>query len=152
MDSARGAGGRDEVALWRQLTRLTEQVGSAANRQLTRKHGVTTGELMVLLTLAEQRDGMLRMADLVEGSSANQSSVSRMVARLEEADWVTRMHCQQDKRGVNVGITEVGRRLAKEAEQTFKNALSSGLDKAALDDRTASLVVRLRYAVPVEID
>ncbi|MFF9017344.1 MarR family transcriptional regulator [Streptomyces sp. NPDC014870] len=137
--------GRDEVALWRQLARLTEQVNSTVGRRLTRGHGVAMSELLLLLSLTEQRDGTLRISDLVKALGANQSSVSRMVARLEEAGWVVRRSAQGDKRGVDVQVTAEGAELAGAARRTLSQALAEALDAAALNDSTASLVARLRY-------
>ncbi|WP_086832364.1 MarR family transcriptional regulator, partial [Streptomyces sp. NRRL B-24572] len=104
-----GPGGEvDELALWRQLARLMEQVNSAASRRLARNHGVSTGELLLLLSLSERRDGTLRISELVKALGTNQPSVSRMVARLEEAEWVVRRSAADDKRGVDVQVTEAG--------------------------------------------
>ncbi|WEH39243.1 MarR family transcriptional regulator [Streptomyces sp. NBC_01218] len=138
--------GRDEVALWRQLTLLMEQANATAGKRLTRCHGVSVNELLLLLPLAERRDGTLRMSELIRSLGVNQSVVSRMAARLEDAGWVTRRSAPDDKRGVDVQITVAGRRLAGEAEQTLRRTLAEVLDAAALNDPTASLVARLRYA------
>ena len=146
------ASGRDEIALWRQLARLTEQVNSTAGRRLIRSHGVTMGELLLLLSLSEQRDGTLRISDLVKALGANQSSVSRMVARLEEAQWVVRRSALDDKRGVDVQVTEAGKLLAKTGQSTLRKALAEALDAAALDDSTASVVARLRYEPAIPMD
>ncbi|WP_282692988.1 MarR family transcriptional regulator [Streptomyces sp. CC208A] len=148
----RAAGGVDEIALWRQLSRLMEQVNSTAGKRLTRGHGVSVSELMLLLSLAERRDGTLRISDLVKAVGSNQPSVSRAVARLEDAGWVERRSAVGDGRGVDVEITEEGRRLAGAARQTLRGALAEVLDAAALNDATASLVARLRYVpvLPVE--
>ncbi|MGW2374563.1 MULTISPECIES: MarR family winged helix-turn-helix transcriptional regulator [Kitasatospora] len=144
--------GRDEIAIWRQLTRLMEQVNATAGRRLTRSHGVSMNELLLLLSLTERRDGTLRMSDLVKTLGANQPAVSRMVARLEDAEWVVRRSAVDDKRGVDVRVTEAGRQLAGMAEQTLRKALAEALDTAALTDSTASLVARLRYAPAVPMD
>ncbi|MFJ9773238.1 MarR family transcriptional regulator [Kitasatospora sp. NPDC101157] len=144
--------GRDEIAIWRQLTRLMEQVNATAGRRLTRGHGVSMNELLLLLSLTERRDGTLRMSDLVKALGANQPAVSRMVARLEDAEWVVRRSAADDRRGVDVQVTEAGRQLAAVAEQTLRKALAEALDTAALTDSTASLVARLRYAPAVPMD
>ncbi|MBV2156560.1 MarR family winged helix-turn-helix transcriptional regulator [Kitasatospora sp. SUK 42] len=144
--------GRDEIAVWRQLTRLTEQVNATAGRRLARSHGVSLNELLLLLSLTGRRDGTLRMSDLVKTLGANQPAVSRMVARLEDAEWVTRRSALDDKRGVDVQVTAAGRQLAGAAEPTLRKALAEALDAAALDDSTASLVARLRYAPAVPMD
>ncbi|MEV0640882.1 MarR family transcriptional regulator [Streptomyces sp. NPDC050619] len=144
--------GRDEIPLWRQLTRLMEQVNATAGRRLTRSHGISMNELLLLLSLTEQRDGTLRMSDLVKTLGANQPAVSRTVARLEDAEWVVRRSAVDDKRGVDVQVTETGRQLAKVAQQTLRKALAEALDAAALNDSTASLVARLRYTPAVPMD
>lgn len=143
---------RDEIAIWRQLTRLMEQVNATTGKRLARSHGVSMNELLLLLSLTEQRDGTLRMSDLVKALGANQPAVSRMAARLEDAEWVVRRSALDDKRGVDVQVTEAGRRLAGAAEQTLRKSLAEALDSAALNDSTASLVARLRYAPAVPMD
>ncbi|MGV9269567.1 MarR family transcriptional regulator [Kitasatospora sp. NPDC003701] len=143
---------RDEIAVWRRLTRLMEQVNATAGRRLTRSHGVSMNELLLLLSLTEQRDGTLRMSDLVKALGANQPAVSRMVARLEDAEWVTRRSALDDKRGVDVQVTQAGRQLADAAQRTLRKSLTEALDTAALNDSTASLVARLRYAPAVPMD
>ncbi|GGU32455.1 MarR family winged helix-turn-helix transcriptional regulator [Streptomyces violascens] len=144
--------GRDEVALWRQLTLLMEQVNAAAGKRLTRSHGVSVNELLLLLSLTERRDGTLRMSDLIRTLGASQPVVSRMAARLEDAEWVARRSASDDKRGVDVQVTAAGRRIAGEAERTLRKTLAEALDAAALNDSTASLVARLRYAPAVPLD
>ncbi|MBN3932896.1 MarR family transcriptional regulator [Streptomyces verrucosisporus] len=152
METWEAGSGRDEIALWRQLTRLTEMVNATAGRRLTRGHGVSMNELLLLLSLAERRDGTLRMSDLIKALGANQPAVSRTVARLEDAEWVVRRSALDDKRGVDVHITEAGRQLAGAARQTLRKTLAEALDAAALDDSTASLVARLRYIPAVPMD
>ncbi|WP_052498837.1 MarR family winged helix-turn-helix transcriptional regulator [Streptomyces vietnamensis] len=148
-----GPGGEvDELALWRQLARLMEQVNSAASRRLARNHGVSTSELLLLLSLSERRDGTLRISELVKALGTNQPSVSRMVARLEEAEWVVRRSAADDKRGVDVQVTEAGRQVAGAAEQTLRKALTETFDAAAVSDSTASLIARLRYAPAMPVD
>ncbi|MFF5634725.1 MarR family winged helix-turn-helix transcriptional regulator [Streptomyces sp. NPDC012825] len=142
----------DELALWRQLARLTEQVNTAASRRLTRGHGVSTAELLLLLSLSERRDGTLRISELVRTLGTNQPSVSRMVARLEEAEWVVRHSAVDDRRGVDVRITEAGRQVAGAAEQTLRKTLTETFDAAAVSDSTASLIARLRYAPAMPVD
>ncbi|MEV7344523.1 MarR family transcriptional regulator [Streptomyces sp. NPDC093544] len=110
------------------------------------------GELLLLLSLSEQRDGTLRISDLVKALGANQSSVSRMVARLEEAQWVVRRSALDDRRGVDVQVTEAGRLLTKTGQSTLRKALAEALDAAALDDSTASVVARLRYEPAIPMD
>ncbi|QMU71669.1 MarR family transcriptional regulator [Streptacidiphilus sp. P02-A3a] len=143
---------RDEIAVWRQLSRLMEQVNATAGRRLARGHGVSVNELLLLLSLTEQRDGTLRMSDLIKALGASQPAVSRMVARLEDAEWVIRRSLQDDRRGVDVQVTEAGRRLADAAERSLRKALTEALDAAALNDSTASLVARLRYEPAMPLD
>ncbi len=54
--------------------------------------------------------------------------------------------------GVDVQVTSTGRQLAEVAQLTLRKALAEALDAAALNDSTASLVARLRYAPAVPMD
>jgi DNA-binding MarR family transcriptional regulator len=152
METWKPAGELDELALWRQLSRLMGQVNSAAGRRLARGHGISMGELLLLLTLSERQDGTLRISELVSRLGVNQPAVSRMAARLEEAEWLERRSAADDRRGVDVSITEAGRQVAEAAGRTLRKALTETLDAAAVSESTASLVARLRYAPAMPVD
>src|SRR4051794_20353443 len=99
-----------------------------------RRHGLTPSEHRALCRLAVADDGELRMQELADLIGLNQSSVSRLVAKLEASGLTERTLCPNDRRGVYTMITDEGRARRAEADATYRDALAVALDNAASDD------------------
>ncbi|MCJ0871905.1 MarR family winged helix-turn-helix transcriptional regulator [Streptomyces sp. AP-93] len=147
-------GRRDsEVDIWRQMVALTNRIGNTLDRRLQRAHGLSVAEYTALTVLAERkRAGGVRMQDLAEAVGQSQSTMSRLIVRLENSDLAGRTISAEDRRVTYAQITETGERVVAEAVDTFKKELGTALDVASFDERTASLVARLRHnpAAPAE--
>lgn len=138
----------DEAELWRQLSVLVAEVSNQLDRKLARSTGVGLSEFLALNTLAAGDPGGMRMQQLADAVGLNQSSVSRLVARLEERGLAERSTAERDRRGVHAMITEEGRRVSREAAALFDREVALALDLASIDGRTAAVVARLRYLPP----
>jgi DNA-binding MarR family transcriptional regulator len=135
----------DEETWGRQLalhTRVEQELAKA----LQRRHGLGLSEYRALGKLATARKGELRMQELAEAIGLNQSSVSRMVARLEDGGLTVRDICEGDRRGVYSVITDAGRARHAETEPTYREILAAALDKAAADPALAEAVAAIRSA------
>ncbi|RBL85573.1 MarR family transcriptional regulator, partial [Streptomyces cavourensis] len=75
-----------------------------------------------------------------------QSSVTRLVGRLDSAGYAYKDSCTDDKRGVFAVITEEGRKRYQEARATYADVLSSALNTASADAQLARAVQALRSA------
>lgn len=112
------------VGRWRQLLTSYSEVACRLDRDLGEAHGLTMNEFEVLDRLAEQcrksaeGGSGCRMQDLAASAHLSQSALSRTVARLERDGLVSRVLCEQDRRGVFVKLTEAGRRRHEEASAT----------------------------------
>jgi DNA-binding MarR family transcriptional regulator len=108
-------------------------------------------EYDVLFTLSTAEDGSLRLRDLNENVLLAQSSLSRMVERLESRGLVTRSVPSDDARGTLVALTKEGRRLQKEVGRRHVRAMDqyvgSALDSSEQAELTR-LLDRLRRAQP----
>ncbi|WEH34584.1 MarR family transcriptional regulator [Streptomyces sp. AM 4-1-1] len=135
-----------EHELWRQLLLLVNRVGGTLDKKLQRQHGVSVSEFTVLSTLADvEKGGGMRMQELADAVGMSQSTMSRLVGRLESGGLATRTISDQDRRAMYARITEQGKELVAEADGTFGKELGVALDMAAFDSSTASLVARLRH-------
>ena len=74
----------DPVAAWRALNAAHATVHAALEYELRREHDLSTIEFEVLERLGECAQGKVRMSELAEAVHATQSTVSRVVARLED--------------------------------------------------------------------
>ncbi|KNH17358.1 transcriptional regulator [Arthrobacter sp. ZBG10] len=93
---------RAQVAVMRKL-----QQGPAF-RQLA------LNEYDVLFTLSRCPSGWLRLNELNDNVLLSQSSLSRLVERLQKRGLVDRMPAPEDGRGVLLRLTDAGRELQKE--------------------------------------
>ncbi|HEX2313203.1 MAG TPA: MarR family transcriptional regulator [Thermomonospora sp.] len=130
--------------VWDQVLTLSARVEHELARRLQRRHGIGPSDYRALGRLAESPDGELRMQDLAEAIGLNQSSVSRLAARLEAAGLAHRDLCPDDRRGVYLVITPEGRTLRDQATATYREILTTVLDEAATDTHLAPLITRLR--------
>lgn len=125
---------------WTTLSLLYAHVQSHVERQLTLRAHLRFSEFTALRALAEADNGELRIQVLADLVSLDQSSTSRLVARLQEAGLTERRHCAYDKRGVYIGINAVGRRSLDAATEVFEAALHQGLK--SVPDPTAGKKLR----------
>ncbi|MBB4684501.1 MarR family winged helix-turn-helix transcriptional regulator [Amycolatopsis jiangsuensis] len=135
----------DEQA-WDRMLVLHARVEQELAKALQRRHGVGLSEYRALARLAHGPRGGLRMQELAEAVGLNQSSVSRMCARLEDAGLTIRDLCEEDRRGVYSMITPAGRTRFTETQPTYRAVLQAALDKAAGDPELLQAVTAVRGA------
>ncbi|MFD9894535.1 MarR family winged helix-turn-helix transcriptional regulator [Amycolatopsis sp. NPDC059027] len=135
-----------DAQAWDRVLALHARVEQELTKALHRKHGLGLSEYRALRRLADSPKSGLRMQELAEAIGLNQSSVSRMVARLEDAELTVRDICEDDRRGVYSVITEEGRKRYEDAEPTYLTVLSAALSKAAGDPELAAAVAAIRSA------
>ncbi len=122
-----------DARMWNRLTTLHTRVEGRLATVLQRRHGLGLSEYRALGLLVEAPASELRMQELAAGLGLNQSSVTRLVARLGAADFTYRDVCPDDKRGVYTVLTDAGRARHREARATYEEALTAALDEAAAD-------------------
>ncbi|WP_410639405.1 MarR family winged helix-turn-helix transcriptional regulator [Amycolatopsis sp. lyj-346] len=135
----------DEQA-WGRVLVLHARIEQELAKALQRRHGLGLSEYRALGKLVEGPRGGLRMQELADAIGLNQSSVSRMCARLEDAGLTLRDLCEDDRRGVYSVITDAGRKRYAETEPTYCAVLRTALDKAAGDPELAAAVAAVRGA------
>ncbi|MGH8969955.1 MAG: MarR family winged helix-turn-helix transcriptional regulator [Actinomycetes bacterium] len=137
----------EQTQVWGRVVALHARVEGELARALQRRHGIGLSEYRALDRLAAAEDGELRMQELAELIGLNQSSVSRLVVRLESAGLTRRTLCPDDRRGVYTVITEEGRARLAGAHPTYEETLRSSLDQAASDHQLGDLVAVMRAPI-----
>lgn len=110
---------------WRGLLDRHAKVSCALEKALQDGHGIGLSEFEILDRLVDANCGKYRMNDLAGDIYLSQSALSRAVARLEQDGLVERSICDNDRRGVFVGLTEAGRKAHRAALPTHRDVLSS---------------------------
>ncbi|MEV1004593.1 MarR family transcriptional regulator [Nonomuraea sp. NPDC050202] len=134
----------DVAATWQRILLLTARVENKLAAVLQRRHGIGLSEYRALGHLVASPTSELRMQELADKVGLNQSSVTRLVARLNAADFAYRDLCADDKRGVYAVITDTGRAKYAEASRTYEETLSDALkEEGQADPQLAAALAAL---------
>ena len=82
--------------VWQQMRNVFESVESQVAKDLQREHGLALTEYRALQLLTTAPDSELRMQDLANKLGLNQSSVTRLVERMERNGYTIRDVCPND--------------------------------------------------------
>lgn len=112
---------------WLKLIQVIANVEADLGKVLQSRHRLGLSEYRALEILARSPNSELRMQELASHLRLNQSSVSRMVERLERDELTIRDLCPGDKRGVYTVLTAKGRACLEEAQPNYERALKAAL-------------------------
>lgn len=98
----------DEQRSWVRFAAVLELLPAALDLQLTRDEHLTHFDYFTLAMLSETPDRTLRTSALAARTNATLPRLSRVLTRLEEAGFVARTPCPEDRRATNVTLTDAG--------------------------------------------
>jgi DNA-binding MarR family transcriptional regulator len=98
-----------EQAAWRGLLRMTSRLNARLNHQLQEAHGLSLADYDVLVPLSEAPDGRLRVFEIAQTLSWEQSRLSHHLTRMQRRGLIERQECPTDHRGAYAVLTETGR-------------------------------------------
>lgn len=119
------------VSAWRSLAARHAAVCTVLERELGERHGLGVSEFEVLERLAENDRHKFRVQELAEAVHLSQSTLSRLIGRLEQHGLVSRAMCDMDRRGIDVCLTEAGRQRHAQAQPTHRAVLAATMLPAA---------------------
>jgi DNA-binding MarR family transcriptional regulator len=97
----------DEQVAWRAYLRGSRRLEAALDRDL-QEHGVQLTEYEIISMLSEAPGHRLRMSCLADLVVQSRSRLTHTAARLEKRGWVRRESCLDDRRGVELVLTDEG--------------------------------------------
>lgn len=135
---------------WRTLAALHGRIEAALEKALQSGHDLSVVEFTVLDALSRQDGWHMRMQQLARAAALSGSATTRLVTRLEDRGLLTRILCQEDRRGIYTELTDAGRELLDAARPTHDEVLGSALAEAEQMPELAPLVTALhRLPAPV---
>jgi DNA-binding MarR family transcriptional regulator len=96
----------EEQRLWRGYLAMVAELQVAMNRQLQHDCGLSLADYEVLVAVSER--GALRVYELGEALSWEQSRLSHQLRRMRERGLVSRQGAADDRRGATVTLTQAG--------------------------------------------
>ncbi|MEU4391590.1 MarR family transcriptional regulator [Kribbella sp. NPDC023855] len=136
-----------DTSAWDRVLMLHARVERELTLALHSRHQIGLSEYRSLEHLAHSDTSELRMQDLADKVGLGQSSVTRLVERLQKAGFAYKDLCPSDKRGVYAVITDQGRQRYELARATYAEVLSSALNVFAADAELGPTVQALRTAI-----
>ena len=130
----------DEQRTWRAFLAVNRLVFEQLDRELQRDAKIPHGYYEILVRLSEAPDRALRMSALADRSQSSRSRLSHAVTRLEEAGWVRRENCPEDKRGQIARLTDNGFTALEKAAPGHVE----GVRRHVFDPLTPEQVAQLR--------
>jgi DNA-binding MarR family transcriptional regulator len=113
-----------ETALWRGFLRVHRTLVEQLAVQMSEDHSLALEAFDVLIHLAEVPNMRMRQAALRDRLLLSESGVSRMLGRMGKAGLIARTPADDDRRGVEIALTERG-------QQALVAATGSHLDLVA---------------------
>ncbi|WP_223693193.1 MarR family winged helix-turn-helix transcriptional regulator [Leifsonia poae] len=125
---------------WRTLTALHDFIGNELERSLARQANLSVVEYTVLDALNRQHGWHMRMQQLARASALSPSATTRLVNRLEDRGLLTRVLCDDDRRGIYTELTAAGSHLLDQARPVHDEALERALTDAGDVPELAALI------------
>lgn len=113
------------------------------NRELEASIGIPVSWFEVMIRLARSEGQRLRMAELARQVGLSTSGLTRLIDRIEEAGYVARQACKEDRRGANAVLTEEGAAILRKAVPGHLDSLDIHVAQP-LGDRLGTLEDLLR--------
>ncbi|WP_248965142.1 MarR family winged helix-turn-helix transcriptional regulator [Sphaerisporangium perillae] len=128
---------------WRTLAALHGLIETALERELQSGHDLSVVEYTVLDALSRQDGWHMRMQQLARAAALSSSATTRLVNRLQDRGLLTRILCQDDRRGIYTELTAEGWDLLSRARPAHDAVLVRALAEAEAIPELAPLVEAL---------
>lgn len=124
----------DRIDLWRSVSDSWKKLTRDVEKNLERV-GLGIPELRILRTLEDS--GPTQMARLSLAALLTQPAITVIVDKLEDQGYVERVRSKEDRRVINIEITENGEALLKDAlkiHKQFVEKMLKGLSDSELEE------------------
>jgi DNA-binding MarR family transcriptional regulator len=125
---------------WRTLAALHGLIEGELERALQSQAQLSVVEYTVLDALSRQDGWHMRMQQLARASALSPSATTRLVNRLEGRALLTRILCDDDRRGIYTELTDAGVALLELARPIADATLEQALAEAESLPELAPLV------------
>src|SRR6478752_1972425 len=115
-----------EQRSWRAYLQASRLIEEALDRDL-QSHGVQLSEYEIISMLSEAPGRRLRMSSLADLVVQSRSRLTHTATRLERRGWVVREACLNDKRGVELVLTEPGWEAVQEMARVHVESVHANI-------------------------
>jgi DNA-binding MarR family transcriptional regulator len=130
------------LAAWRALSSGRDVVYTDLSTRMRRQAGLPVEWYDILLLLRNTGAGWLRQAELEVQTSVGSTGLSRMLAKMESSGLVARQPAEEDRRALEVRLTELGTESLVRATPVYLRCVDQSFGRR-LDDTEAADLVRI---------
>jgi DNA-binding MarR family transcriptional regulator len=124
-----------EMAAWRRYIVASRRLLEALDADLN-QHDLSMADYEILAQLSDAPDRRMRMAELAEIAMLSRSRLSHRMKVMEDAGWVRREACPDDKRGFFAVMTTKGwKAIVAAAPDHVESVRSRFVDKLSKADQ-----------------
>jgi DNA-binding MarR family transcriptional regulator len=124
-----------EMAAWRRYIVASRRLIEALDADLN-QHDLSMADYEILAQLSDAPDRRMRMAELAEIAMLSRSRLSHRMKVMEDAGWVRREACPDDKRGFFAVMTPKGwKAIVAAAPDHVESVRSRFVDKLSKSDQ-----------------
>jgi DNA-binding MarR family transcriptional regulator len=126
------------------------QAGELYSKELNKKYSVSAAQLNCLLALYE--NGPLSISQIARHIMVNSSTVTGILDRLEQKDFVNRLRISADRRVITIELTDTGKMLSENAPPPIQQKIIDWLKKLSQSeiDQIAFALTKLTSMLDVE--
>lgn len=124
---------------WRTFMEATIRVQGTLEAHLKRGGDMSLPEYYVLVFLHEADGQTLRMGQLADYLGYIPSRLTYLVSGLVKRGWVDKVPAGEDRRGLNVSLTEEGKKAAELGASLHKDIVSSLFSEDLSEDQVANV-------------
>lgn len=114
------------LAPWHAYISATRAITAALDEDLS-PFGVNLADYELLAQLGKAPGRRMRMSELAEIAMVSRSRLSHRIKVLEEAGWVDRIRCSEDKRGLFAVLTNRGEKKVAEIAPAYRSSVQKRL-------------------------
>jgi DNA-binding MarR family transcriptional regulator len=128
-----------ELAIWRSLLDTTGELRRLLSAQLQEECQLSPADYQVLLALSEADGRRMRSSRLASAVEWERSRLSHHLGRMQRRGLISRVDCDTDSRGAEVGLTEDGARSFRAATAPHLRAVKRYFADALTPDQFEAL-------------
>ncbi len=109
---------------WLAFTNQHQAIEARLEQALKAESNLSLNEYYVLYYLEKTPNHSMRLNDLIAHFDLSQSAMSRMIMRMEDklCGVIERHSCQNDKRGIYIDLTQLGKRNCSDQKSFLKKS------------------------------
>lgn len=131
-----------EARVWRPFLVASVRLLATLDEELRRLYGIDHHDFRMLVRVGEGADRPIRMSELAYFTSMDRSKITYRVKRMEKLGLMAREGHPDDRRGVNVRLTDRGREVLGSAKPEYARMLR-GMLLESLDDNDRAVMERV---------